>query len=175
MDVHTWDAFGQTSVSGSPPSSTTSVFVETVCSDWFTGVFQVRHHHGRCLYRSGPPLDHGKVDTSGKGNVFFSLVTELDYCLVHPGQAKDQDLNTFTESDLKTLSSHQIVEFLSLLLQEVKVSESMSSSCPCLSSDRPVDCFAPSGSSSFDSREEDAGGVRPQRLYECGDPLQVRG
>lgn len=37
-----------------------------------------------------------------------------------PGQAKDQDLNTFTESDTKTLSSHQLIEFLSLLLQEVK-------------------------------------------------------
>ncbi|TNM91453.1 hypothetical protein fugu_019833 [Takifugu bimaculatus] len=32
--------------------------------------------------------------------------------------AKDQDLNTFTESDVKTLSSHQLIEFLSLLLQE---------------------------------------------------------
>lgn len=37
-----------------------------------------------------------------------------------PLQAKDQDLNTFTESDVKILSSHQLIEFLSLLLQEVK-------------------------------------------------------
>lgn len=34
-------------------------------------------------------------------------------------QAKDQDLSSFKESDVKTLSSHQLIEFLSLLLQEV--------------------------------------------------------
>ncbi|KAM9705242.1 LOW QUALITY PROTEIN: leukotriene A-4 hydrolase-like [Menidia menidia] len=33
-------------------------------------------------------------------------------------QAKDQDLEGFKGADLKTLSSHQIIEFLSLLLQE---------------------------------------------------------
>ncbi|XP_005734264.1 leukotriene A-4 hydrolase isoform X1 [Pundamilia nyererei] len=33
-------------------------------------------------------------------------------------QAKDQDLNSFKRSDVKTLSSHQVIEFLSLLLQE---------------------------------------------------------
>ncbi|KAM4711829.1 leukotriene A-4 hydrolase [Anableps anableps] len=33
-------------------------------------------------------------------------------------QAQDQDLNGFSESDVKTLSSHQLIEFLSLLLQE---------------------------------------------------------
>uniref|UniRef100_A0A669CBU2 Leukotriene A-4 hydrolase n=1 Tax=Oreochromis niloticus TaxID=8128 RepID=A0A669CBU2_ORENI len=33
-------------------------------------------------------------------------------------QAKDQDLNSFKQSDVKTLSSHQVIEFLSLLLQE---------------------------------------------------------
>lgn len=36
-----------------------------------------------------------------------------------PVQAKDQDLNSFKRSDVKTLSSHQVIEFLSLLLQEV--------------------------------------------------------
>lgn len=36
-----------------------------------------------------------------------------------PVQAKDQDLNSFKQSDVKTLSSHQVIEFLSLLLQEV--------------------------------------------------------
>uniref|UniRef100_A0A669B2P9 Leukotriene A-4 hydrolase n=1 Tax=Oreochromis niloticus TaxID=8128 RepID=A0A669B2P9_ORENI len=35
-----------------------------------------------------------------------------------PVQAKDQDLNSFKQSDVKTLSSHQVIEFLSLLLQE---------------------------------------------------------
>uniref|UniRef100_A0AAX7UWE9 Leukotriene A-4 hydrolase n=1 Tax=Astatotilapia calliptera TaxID=8154 RepID=A0AAX7UWE9_ASTCA len=35
-----------------------------------------------------------------------------------PVQAKDQDLNSFKRSDVKTLSSHQVIEFLSLLLQE---------------------------------------------------------
>ncbi|XP_068611239.1 dual specificity tyrosine-phosphorylation-regulated kinase 2 [Brachionichthys hirsutus] len=33
-------------------------------------------------------------------------------------KAKDQDLSSFRESDLKTLSSHQLIEFLSLLLHE---------------------------------------------------------
>ncbi|KAG8005400.1 Leukotriene A-4 hydrolase [Nibea albiflora] len=33
-------------------------------------------------------------------------------------KAKDQDLSSFKESDVKMLSSHQIIEFLSLLLQE---------------------------------------------------------
>uniref|UniRef100_A0A3Q0RB53 Leukotriene A(4) hydrolase n=1 Tax=Amphilophus citrinellus TaxID=61819 RepID=A0A3Q0RB53_AMPCI len=33
-------------------------------------------------------------------------------------QAKDQDLNSFKESDVKSLSSHQVIEFLSLLLHE---------------------------------------------------------
>uniref|UniRef100_A0A3B4ATY4 Leukotriene A(4) hydrolase n=1 Tax=Periophthalmus magnuspinnatus TaxID=409849 RepID=A0A3B4ATY4_9GOBI len=33
-------------------------------------------------------------------------------------KAKEQDLNGFKESDIKTLSSHQLIEFLSLLLQE---------------------------------------------------------
>uniref|UniRef100_A0A8C9Z9J2 Leukotriene A(4) hydrolase n=1 Tax=Sander lucioperca TaxID=283035 RepID=A0A8C9Z9J2_SANLU len=33
-------------------------------------------------------------------------------------KAKDGDLSSFKESDVKTLSSHQIIEFLSLLLQE---------------------------------------------------------
>ncbi|XP_008313645.1 leukotriene A-4 hydrolase [Cynoglossus semilaevis] len=33
-------------------------------------------------------------------------------------KAKDQDLNSFSESDVKTLSSPQMIEFLSLLLQE---------------------------------------------------------
>ncbi|XP_017158472.1 leukotriene A-4 hydrolase [Poecilia reticulata] len=33
-------------------------------------------------------------------------------------KAKDQDLNVFSQSDVKTLSSHQLIEFLSLLLQE---------------------------------------------------------
>ncbi|KAI3366572.1 hypothetical protein L3Q82_009194, partial [Scortum barcoo] len=33
-------------------------------------------------------------------------------------KAKDQDLSSFQESDVKTLSSHQLIEFLSLLLQE---------------------------------------------------------
>uniref|UniRef100_A0A8C2WTH3 Leukotriene A-4 hydrolase n=1 Tax=Cyclopterus lumpus TaxID=8103 RepID=A0A8C2WTH3_CYCLU len=32
--------------------------------------------------------------------------------------AKDQDLSSFKESDVKMLSSHQLIEFLSLLLQE---------------------------------------------------------
>uniref|UniRef100_H3CCG6 Leukotriene A(4) hydrolase n=1 Tax=Tetraodon nigroviridis TaxID=99883 RepID=H3CCG6_TETNG len=32
--------------------------------------------------------------------------------------AEEQDLSTFTQADLKALSSHQLVEFLSLLLQE---------------------------------------------------------
>lgn len=45
--------------------------------------------------------------------------SELDHYRLPP-QAKDQDLNTFTESDVKTLSSHQLIEFLSLLLQEVR-------------------------------------------------------
>lgn len=36
-----------------------------------------------------------------------------------PVQAKDQDLNSFKQSDVKTLSSHQVIEFLSLLLQKV--------------------------------------------------------
>lgn len=36
-----------------------------------------------------------------------------------PVQAKDRDLNSFKQSDVKTLSSHQVIEFLSLLLQEV--------------------------------------------------------
>uniref|UniRef100_A0A3Q3GW40 Leukotriene A-4 hydrolase n=1 Tax=Labrus bergylta TaxID=56723 RepID=A0A3Q3GW40_9LABR len=35
-----------------------------------------------------------------------------------PTPAKDQDLSGFKQSDLKSLSSHQVVEFLSLLLQE---------------------------------------------------------
>uniref|UniRef100_A0A4W6DD76 Leukotriene A-4 hydrolase n=1 Tax=Lates calcarifer TaxID=8187 RepID=A0A4W6DD76_LATCA len=35
------------------------------------------------------------------------------------GPAKDQDLSSFKECDVKTLSSHQLIEFLSLLLQEV--------------------------------------------------------
>lgn len=34
-------------------------------------------------------------------------------------QAKDEDLSSFRESDVKALSSHQLIEFLSLLLQEV--------------------------------------------------------
>nr|XP_040030532.1 leukotriene A-4 hydrolase [Gasterosteus aculeatus aculeatus] len=34
-------------------------------------------------------------------------------------KAKDQDMSSFKESDVKTLSSHQLIEFLSLLLQEV--------------------------------------------------------
>lgn len=34
-------------------------------------------------------------------------------------QAKESDLDSFKESDVKVLSSHQFVEFLSLLLQEV--------------------------------------------------------
>ncbi|TNN31186.1 Leukotriene A-4 hydrolase [Liparis tanakae] len=34
-------------------------------------------------------------------------------------KAGDQDLSRFQGSDLKTLSSHQLIEFLSLLLQEV--------------------------------------------------------
>uniref|UniRef100_A0A3Q2QGI9 Leukotriene A4 hydrolase n=1 Tax=Fundulus heteroclitus TaxID=8078 RepID=A0A3Q2QGI9_FUNHE len=33
-------------------------------------------------------------------------------------KAKQQDLNGFSESEVKTLSSHQLIEFLSLLLQE---------------------------------------------------------
>lgn len=33
-------------------------------------------------------------------------------------KAKDQDLNSFNKSDVKTLSSHQLIEFLSLLLHE---------------------------------------------------------
>uniref|UniRef100_A0A672YUH6 Leukotriene A(4) hydrolase n=1 Tax=Sphaeramia orbicularis TaxID=375764 RepID=A0A672YUH6_9TELE len=33
-------------------------------------------------------------------------------------KAKDQDLDGFKESDIKALSSHQVIEFLSLLLQE---------------------------------------------------------
>ncbi|KAG7215114.1 hypothetical protein INR49_022762 [Caranx melampygus] len=33
-------------------------------------------------------------------------------------KAKDQDLSSFREADVKTLSSHQLIEFLSLLLQE---------------------------------------------------------
>uniref|UniRef100_A0A3Q3A6X1 Leukotriene A(4) hydrolase n=1 Tax=Kryptolebias marmoratus TaxID=37003 RepID=A0A3Q3A6X1_KRYMA len=33
-------------------------------------------------------------------------------------KAKDQDLSSFMESDVKTLSSHQVIEFLSLLLHE---------------------------------------------------------
>ncbi|CAN9508361.1 unnamed protein product [Ophioblennius macclurei] len=33
-------------------------------------------------------------------------------------KAKDKDLNGFKESDVKALSSHQLIEFLSLLLQE---------------------------------------------------------
>ncbi|XP_061768057.1 leukotriene A-4 hydrolase [Nerophis ophidion] len=33
-------------------------------------------------------------------------------------QAKEQDLNGFSESDVKKLSSHQLIEFFSLLLQE---------------------------------------------------------
>lgn len=39
-----------------------------------------------------------------------------------PAQAEEQDLSSFTEADVKTLSSHQLVEFLSLLLQEVRTS-----------------------------------------------------
>ncbi|XP_067347214.1 leukotriene A-4 hydrolase isoform X2 [Channa argus] len=35
-----------------------------------------------------------------------------------PHQAKEQDLSSFKESDVKMLSSHQLTEFLSLLLQE---------------------------------------------------------
>lgn len=34
-------------------------------------------------------------------------------------QAKESDLDSFKESDVKVLSSHQLIEFLSLLLQEV--------------------------------------------------------
>ncbi|PWA22203.1 hypothetical protein CCH79_00017434 [Gambusia affinis] len=42
---------------------------------------------------------------------------DRDVCPLSP-QAKDQDLNVFSQSDVKTLSSHQLIEFLSLLLQE---------------------------------------------------------
>lgn len=34
-------------------------------------------------------------------------------------QAKESDLDSFKETDVKVLSSHQLIEFLSLLLQEV--------------------------------------------------------
>lgn len=34
-------------------------------------------------------------------------------------QAEESDLDSFKESDVKVLSSHQLIEFLSLLLQEV--------------------------------------------------------
>lgn len=37
-------------------------------------------------------------------------------------QAEEQDLSTFAEADVKELSSHQVVEFLSVLLQEVRSS-----------------------------------------------------
>uniref|UniRef100_A0A8P4K842 Peptidase M1 leukotriene A4 hydrolase/aminopeptidase C-terminal domain-containing protein n=1 Tax=Dicentrarchus labrax TaxID=13489 RepID=A0A8P4K842_DICLA len=36
-------------------------------------------------------------------------------------KAKDQDLSSFKSSDVKTLSSHQLIEFLSLLLQEERL------------------------------------------------------
>lgn len=46
--------------------------------------------------------------------------SETETCPRLPGQAEEQDLSTFTQADLKALSSHQLVEFLSLLLQEVQ-------------------------------------------------------
>lgn len=71
-------------------------------------------------------------------------------------QAEEQDLSTFSRDDLKMLSSHQRVEFLSLLLQEVRAASTCMSSSGPLSSLGPV---CPPGAPSSDSREEDAGGV----------------
>lgn len=84
-------------------------------------------------------------------------------------QATDQDLNTFKESDVKVLSSHQLIEFLSLLLQEVKALSPPRFGPPMVQVTKALS--VPSGPSSSDSCEEDAGGLRPQCFYERRDPL----
>lgn len=71
---------------------------------------------------------------------------------LHPAQAEEQDLSAFGEADVKTLSSHQLVEFLSLLLQEVKTLWASTFG-------HMTHLSVPPGSSSSDPREEDAGGV----------------
>lgn len=58
-----------------------------------------------------------------------------------PVQAKDRDLNSFKQSDVKTLSSHQVIEFLSLLLQEVTTLQLHINSLQSTSVHSPVPSF----------------------------------
>lgn len=101
-----------------------SVPVSPVCLTCVSpSPLQVRHHAGRRLHRSEPEVDQGETWTSCphsvllKGQFYRFLMNMFD--VLRP-QAKDQDLSGFKQADVKTLSSHQLIEFLSLLLQEVK-------------------------------------------------------
>lgn len=103
--------------------------------------------------------------------IWLFLWSKSIYCALLSNQAKDHDLDTFKEADMKMLSSHQIIEFLSLLLHEVNHLTSLT--LPSFHF-TPTDLlFALLGSSSSDSCEEDARGLWSQYLYELRDPLQV--
>lgn len=118
LDVHSRDAACQTSVSGGAPFWL-SGSLHVLYATWSQSVLFFFLRYDTTLADDCIALAQRWI------KVGLSLSTSLPDCLPAAEklllllQAKESDLDSFKQSDVKVLSSHQLIEFLSLLLQEV--------------------------------------------------------